>query len=198
MIKIGRNDPCPCGSGKKYKKCCYNDAEKNSKIERAQKKAETKEDLIKFINEKIAVYVFKVELISMFVRQKDFEWDKNGIWRIIEIKGDQTLSDFHMAIQNAFNWDNDHMYSFFLSNKKWDRMTEYSGNPIEAEGDDLEIRDMGLRVSKKIKYLFDYGDELEHEIQLKRIMEEPDLTILYPRIIKENGTAPLQYGDYDE
>ena len=21
--KIGRNDPCPCGSGKKYKKCCY-------------------------------------------------------------------------------------------------------------------------------------------------------------------------------
>ena len=22
MEKIGRNDPCPCGSGKKFKKCC--------------------------------------------------------------------------------------------------------------------------------------------------------------------------------
>src|SRR5215831_19437621 len=22
MTNIGRNDPCPCGSGKKYKKCC--------------------------------------------------------------------------------------------------------------------------------------------------------------------------------
>ena len=21
--KVGRNDPCPCGSGKKYKDCCY-------------------------------------------------------------------------------------------------------------------------------------------------------------------------------
>jgi uncharacterized protein YecA (UPF0149 family) len=21
-VRIGRNDPCPCGSGKKYKKCC--------------------------------------------------------------------------------------------------------------------------------------------------------------------------------
>lgn len=21
--KVGRNDPCPCNSGKKYKKCCY-------------------------------------------------------------------------------------------------------------------------------------------------------------------------------
>lgn len=23
--KVGRNDPCPCGSGKKYKQCCLKD-----------------------------------------------------------------------------------------------------------------------------------------------------------------------------
>lgn len=22
VMRVGRNDPCPCGSGKKYKKCC--------------------------------------------------------------------------------------------------------------------------------------------------------------------------------
>ncbi|MFH0774511.1 MAG: PBPRA1643 family SWIM/SEC-C metal-binding motif protein [bacterium] len=22
QAKVGRNEPCPCGSGKKYKKCC--------------------------------------------------------------------------------------------------------------------------------------------------------------------------------
>ncbi|MBI2256685.1 MAG: YchJ family protein [Proteobacteria bacterium] len=22
VVQVGRNDPCPCGSGKKYKKCC--------------------------------------------------------------------------------------------------------------------------------------------------------------------------------
>ncbi|MFN3406356.1 MAG: SEC-C metal-binding domain-containing protein, partial [Caldimicrobium sp.] len=27
--KIGRNDPCPCGSGKKYKKCCGSHLEEN-------------------------------------------------------------------------------------------------------------------------------------------------------------------------
>lgn len=27
MQKVGRNDPCPCGSGKKYKKCCGANAE---------------------------------------------------------------------------------------------------------------------------------------------------------------------------
>lgn len=30
MTKAGRNDPCPCGSGKKFKKCC--DMPKQRKI----------------------------------------------------------------------------------------------------------------------------------------------------------------------
>jgi len=30
-VQIGRNDPCHCGSGKKYKKCCLeNDANKST------------------------------------------------------------------------------------------------------------------------------------------------------------------------
>ncbi|GGE32144.1 hypothetical protein GCM10011391_08480 [Pullulanibacillus camelliae] len=35
MKKIGRNDPCPCGSGKKYKKCCMNKLES---VEKEQEK----------------------------------------------------------------------------------------------------------------------------------------------------------------
>lgn len=28
MAKVGRNQPCPCGSGQKYKKCCVQNIEK--------------------------------------------------------------------------------------------------------------------------------------------------------------------------
>jgi preprotein translocase subunit SecA len=28
--KVGRNDPCPCGSGKKYKKCCGSGSQANN------------------------------------------------------------------------------------------------------------------------------------------------------------------------
>ncbi len=35
--KIGRNDPCPCGSGKKYKKCCL----KKKEAEQEKKSAQT-------------------------------------------------------------------------------------------------------------------------------------------------------------
>lgn len=30
MEKVGRNDPCPCGSGKKFKKCCESKVTKRS------------------------------------------------------------------------------------------------------------------------------------------------------------------------
>lgn len=28
MFKAGRNDPCPCGSGKKFKRCCWGERAK--------------------------------------------------------------------------------------------------------------------------------------------------------------------------
>jgi methionyl aminopeptidase len=45
-MKIGRNDPCPCGSGKKYKKCCMGK-------ENSVKNADVKEDYIKKYNIKL-------------------------------------------------------------------------------------------------------------------------------------------------
>lgn len=30
--KVGRNDPCPCGSGKKYKSCCWGKAHTKKKL----------------------------------------------------------------------------------------------------------------------------------------------------------------------
>jgi hypothetical protein len=36
MAKIGRNDPCPCGSGKKYKHCCMHKVQSTRRVERGQ------------------------------------------------------------------------------------------------------------------------------------------------------------------
>lgn len=198
MLRIGRNDPCPCGSGKKYKKCCYPDSEKKKEIERALRKADKKEDIISLINEGIKVYVFKIILDSMRLEPV------NNVWRVIEIKGDRTLYGLHSIIQEAFDWDDDHMFSFFLNNKIWDRDSEYKGNPLgECEpssfddksklADEAEIRDLGIRKGKKFKYLFDYGDELIHTIETIKIYENNEKESRFPRIIESKGKAPAQY-----
>ena len=51
----GRNDPCPCGSGKKYKKCCLIKAyvEKGEGKEDAVR-AKVVQGLLKFFNENFA------------------------------------------------------------------------------------------------------------------------------------------------
>jgi HEAT repeat protein len=48
--KVGRNDPCPCGSGRKYKKCCLNkDEERRSeKTSATPKEIELRERLLSF------------------------------------------------------------------------------------------------------------------------------------------------------
>ena len=45
MNKIGRNDPCPCGSGKKYKHCCRIKSEHPSSNSRASKYVELNKEI---------------------------------------------------------------------------------------------------------------------------------------------------------
>lgn len=40
LPKVGRNEPCPCGSGRKYKKCCLDRAEPGVDAERRMQHAE--------------------------------------------------------------------------------------------------------------------------------------------------------------
>ncbi len=52
--------------------------------------------------------------------------DTGRTWRKIELESNQTLEDLHHAIQQAFDWGGDHLYSFFMSNKAWDSASEYT------------------------------------------------------------------------
>jgi Plasmid pRiA4b ORF-3-like protein len=64
------------------------------------------------------------------------------LWRKIELEADQTLEDLHLAIQDAFEFDNDHLYSFFMSGRAWDQSTEYClPEGVDPYGFDLEELD---------------------------------------------------------
>ena len=131
-------------------------------------------------------YRFKVRL----------QWDRR-VWRIIEILDHQTLVDLHYAIQDAFNWDNDHMYSFFLSGRAWDGLTEIAG-PFDLDredspvADEVEIADLELQLNQEFLYLFDYGDELRHEVELVEVLPVPEAGT-FPRVVEQHGEAPPQY-----
>jgi len=200
MVKIGRNDPCPCGSGKKYKKCCYLDPARNESIVHAAQHVNTLEELAAFLNRPVKICRLRVTLESIALDEMT-----DTISRTIEIEDHDTLYDLHLKIQDAFGWDNDHLYSFYMSNKLGDAESEYAGDPM---GEDLdaplgrdspgsaaqtELRLLKLRKGKKFKYRFDYGDELIHTVEVLGILERSRGNQSYPRIVDKTGTAPAQY-----
>lgn len=199
MIKINRNDKCPCGSGKKYKRCCYLDSVNNAEIIRATSIAKTYEEVFTILSKPPVIYQMKIDLIRMGSGEIEEE-----ISRIIEITDKQTLYDLHMNIQNLFEWDNDHMFSFYLGEKLFDRENEYSANPLGEHIDssygkqsksaaETELRDLDLPMDFTFWYLFDYGDELVHKITVEKIREMKPEETGFPKLINKKGKAPPQY-----
>jgi len=204
MLKIKRNDKCPCGSGKKYKKCCLTNPDKNSEIIRARSIAHTYEELYQIIAKPMDVYRLKVELIRMGFQEIDTE-----VSRTFEIEGKQTLYDLHINIQHAFDWDNDHMFSFYLSDKLFDQDNEFSANPLGEQlissfgksgksASDAQLRDLGLSIGLSFWYLFDYGDELVHRVTVEEVREMTSKDIDLPRLLHQTGNTPSQYGNVEE
>lgn len=110
-----------------------------------------------------------------------------------------------MEIQRGFDWDNGHMFSFFLSRKIWDKQHEYSGDPfgehvpsdfgdICRSASETEIGDLQLKKGRVYKYLFDYGDEIVHKVTVLDISENENPQTVLPKIIHSIGEPPPQYG----
>lgn len=129
--------------------------------------------------------------------------------RTIEIEDDDTLYDLHWEIQRAFGWDNDHLCSFYMSNEVGDMQSEYAGDPAGGDVDSTllrapgsaaqsELRTLGLEQGKQFKYLFDYGDDLIHTVEVLDIHDPRDEDARYPRVVEKIGEPPPQYGYVEE
>jgi hypothetical protein len=121
------------------------------------------------------------------------------VWRDIELAEDQTLEDLHLAIQQAYQWRDDHLYSFFLSGEFWDQASEI-GSPwsdTSLHTHQVQIVQLDLQLGQTFLYYFDYGDS--HEFDVTLLSVNPAGTgRQYPKIVGQQGQAPPQYPDYDE
>ena len=144
-----------------------------------------------------STYVFRVRILGGFYAPPDGQ----SIWREVELAADQTLAELGEHIPVVFGFDDDHLWSFFLSGKPWDRASEYARLPDPPVGERMRGAD-GLRVGeapprKEFLFLFDYGDEWHFGVRLVRTGEvEPGAR--YPRVVASQGQAPPQYPDLDE
>lgn len=84
----------------------------------------------------------------------------------------------HVLIQLAFGWTNSHLYAFYTE----DRKKSYEGRVDENGfyfGDPPIQADKGYVFSDlnygPLTYIYDFGDDWEHEIQIAQILSFEDL-----------------------
>jgi hypothetical protein len=118
-------------------------------------------------------------------------------WFVIEVRADQTLHDLHHAILDAADFDEDHLYSFYLSGQAWDKATEYSRGPDAHHSSNEQVGNLPLRMKQRFLYLYDYGDQHEFDVQLTAASAETPRGS-HPKIIERHGKVPPQYPGWDE
>jgi Plasmid pRiA4b ORF-3-like protein len=116
---------------------------------------------------------------------------KPPIWRRLELASTTTLADLHHIVQACFEWNGSHLWLFDTPQGR------YGPGEMSAVDADLEYRDARRLTleraapapGSKITYLYDFGDDWQHVIQVEAIRPALDGTT-YPRCTGGRRAAP--------
>jgi len=119
---------------------------------------------------------------------------RKTLWRTIKLAHVHTLADLHLAIQGAFDLDNDHLYVFFLDNEKRERQMQYGVFCNEAEDGDFQaeetlIGECGFYPGQPLTYLYDFGYSIIFDLTLLKIDPQEPLPAS-PVLVEGKGESP--------
>ncbi|HWO12586.1 MAG TPA: SEC-C metal-binding domain-containing protein [Polyangiaceae bacterium] len=123
-----------------------------------------------------------------------------NVSRTFEFAASHRLHDVHLAIQDAFELDDDHLFAFFMSGKHWDKATEISGGTTPSDPGQaarVNLAQLGLKPGKRFSYVFDFGDEHWHSLEVESVLDTPRASPA-PRLVESIGEPPPQYDDLPE
>ncbi len=122
-------------------------------------------------------YVFMVKLAS-------------GLWRKIQINKTDTLEDLHYVILDAYDFDDDHLYAFFMDNKPWSDKCYSSPYANYLDASSVKLYQFAFKPNDEFLYIYDFGDSWHFSISVCEVL---DVTVEKPNVIQKKGRAPKQY-----
>jgi hypothetical protein len=132
-----------------------------------------------------------VPLLQLRITLEDVE---PGIWRLLEIGGDRTLSELHDALQIAVGWTDSHLHLFeHLDGRRWSDPT------VDDETDEEDERTVRLDEvlgAAGLRYEYDFGDSWSHRIELIASTDGGRVTGLAARRGQERTARGLRRGDW--
>lgn len=117
------------------------------------------------------------------------------VWRRIQIPGDCTFWDLHVAIQSAFGWNDSHLHAFRLpGDRGFNRRfgvplgPDFDDDPV-LPGWDHRVAEHLSHADPHLEYWYDFGDDWRHEVFFEEAM--PAATgKKYPRCLAGERAGP--------
>lgn len=122
-----------------------------------------------------------------------------SVWREIVISSEETFEKLHEMILSAYQFDDDHLYSFFMDGKMWsdDCITSPLDEYSHHDASEVAIGEAGLTERQQFLYVFYYGTEWRFSIEVCQI-DAHNLNLIPAFIKNEKGASPEQYPDFDD
>ena len=151
-----------------------------------------------------------VRLRVDLVRNGWQDFQEGDVSRTVLVRQKHTLEQLHQCIFKAFDRFDEHMYEFIVGeNPNGPEADHYGmadafegipdmGMPKTKNAAKATIGSLGLKPGEVFFYIFDFGDEWEHQITVEAVDLPAEKGRRYPRVEKIVGKSPAQYPDEDE
>lgn len=152
----------------------------------------------KDIRESVELNRVLIEIKELHFTLKVSHKYQQKIYRIIEVSGNDTLDRLHTIIVDAFGFDDDHLYMFSFTRKKYDKNGYYApGSGGGRSAARVKLGELGLKPRNKFLFLYDFGDEWEFNVAVSKVTELE--TKVQKKVIESQGElTQYDYGDKDD
>lgn len=108
---------------------------------------------------------FKIQLLGI---------SKPPVWRKLQVPDNFSFDRFHLAIQNAFGWDNGHLYSFSPDGYNSEYSIEFPddmfGGGVTLDPRKTKLKDFFVQEKQTFVYIYGFGDDWTHRITLEKMI----------------------------
>jgi hypothetical protein len=116
------------------------------------------------------------------------------VWREIEVPGDASFWDLHVAMQDAMGWLDYHLHQFTVPHPRTRRPLTFGIHNLLQDCDDppgwaTQIATVFTVSNPTGRYVYDFGDDWWHTITLIDVIKR-DFTVRYPRCVGGARAGP--------
>jgi|SRR5215204_3409635 len=114
---------------------------------------------------------------------------KPKIWRRFLVTEDTTLGKLHKIIQEVMGWEDYHLHEFTIGEKGYGEPNEDFDYTLVEDEKKVKLADLSLTEKQKFEYVYDFGDNWEHEIKVEKILPF-DSAVKYPKCLDGKLACP--------